>query len=97
MKIGSTSPTALKTFKAPKLSIKVPLANPPKAMKIPADGIPKVHDRWPTEIRQESRRVTGVTPKLLGAYQESPARFIPRTKSLRAMATQKRVGPRGTL
>lgn len=51
----------------------------------------KVSDRWPTEVRQQTRRVTGVTPKLLGAYQESPARFIKRTSSLRVAAGQKKI------
>ncbi len=62
--------------------------------KVPALKIPHVSDRWPTEVKQESRRLTGVTPKVVGAYQESPARFLKRSGSLRVQAGQKMKGPK---
>ena len=79
--------------KAPKAAIPKPMrVAAPKPMKLVAapKSLPtaslKISDKWPTEIRQQNRRITGATPKLLGAYQESPARFIKRTSSLRVQA-----------
>ena len=46
--------------------------------KIKKFKVPKVSDRFPAEVSQENRRLTGVTPKLVKGYQESPARFLPR-------------------
>lgn len=40
----------------------------------------KVPDRFGTEVSQEGRRLTGVTPRLLKSYPESPARLLPRAK-----------------
>ena len=62
---------------------------PPKIAKA------KVSDHYPTEISQEQRRLTGVTRSLLHGYQESPARFLPKTKALQGLAgaTRIRGGP----
>ena len=49
-----------------------------------------VRDGFSSEVRQENRRVTGVTPKAVNAYAESPARFLPRAKTLGALARAKR-------
>jgi len=50
--------------------------------KFPKIKTPKISGRFRTEVSQENRRLTGVTPRLIKAYQESPARFLPRSKSL---------------
>ena len=44
-----------------------------------------VRDRFGTEISQETRRLLGVTPKLLEAYSESPAKFLPKGRGLKQM------------
>jgi hypothetical protein len=58
---------------------KLPNILKPKPPKL---TIPKVRDRFGTEVKQESARLTGVSRKLLGGYQESPARFLPKSRSL---------------
>lgn len=45
-------------------------------------GTGRVKDRFGTEIAQQSSRLTGVNRRLLRGYQESPARFLPKSKSL---------------
>lgn len=71
--------------------IKMAAAKPVKVptMKAPTTKADHISDRWPTEIRQEGRRLTGVTPKVVGAYQESPARYLKRSSSLRVQAGHK--------
>ncbi len=43
---------------------------------------PKVRDRFPAEVKQENTRLTGVSRRLIGGYQETPARMLPKSKSL---------------
>jgi hypothetical protein len=57
----------------------------PKPAKVPQIKVAKVADRFPSEIKQEQRRITGVTPKTVKGYQESPARWLPK-HSLRSAA-----------
>lgn len=57
---------------APKLKL-------PK-LKLPSST--QVSDRWPAEVSQQTRRITGVTPRVVRSYQEAPARFIPRSRGL---------------
>lgn len=59
-------------------------------MKIPKPK--KVSSNFPGEVKQETRRLTGVTPSLLHGYQESPARFLPKVKGgIHGLAGAKRV------
>lgn len=60
------------------------LIRPPKTKKVAK--IKTAPDRYDTEIRMQNRRLTGVTPKLLEAYGQSPARYLKRTNSLRVSA-----------
>ncbi len=55
------------------------------ALKLPKLKLPsstKVSDRWPAEVSQQTRRITGVTPKVVRNYAEAPAKFIPRSRGL---------------
>ncbi len=93
---AAKAPLKVATAKPIKIAAPKPVkvASTPKSLPTAS---PHISDRWPTEVRQESRRITGVTPKLLGAYQESPARFIKRTSSLRVQAGQKKVAGKAAL
>lgn len=73
---------SIKTYK-----LKIP--NPPK-VKVMAN-------RFPTTVNQETRRLTGVTPKLLQAYSNSPARFLKRSSSLRVSAGAHKASPGGQI
>jgi len=53
-----------------------------KFTKPPKPPASKVSDRWPAEVAQQNRRITGVTPRVVRAFQESPAKFIPRSRGL---------------
>lgn len=48
-------------------------------------NIKAVPDHFPSEVTQENRRLTGVTPRLLKSFPESPARYLPRAKGLRGL------------
>lgn len=61
----------------------------PKPHKPPAS---KVSDRWPAQIMQQNRRITGVTPRVVRSYQEAPAKFIPRSRGLLARMAGKGAG-----
>lgn len=50
-------------------------------IKIHAYKPPKLSG-WSSLVNQQNRRTTGVTPRLTDAYQERPARWIQRSKSL---------------
>lgn len=62
-------------------------------MKAPHIPHPKkVSSHFPAEVKQETRRLTGVTPGLLHNYQESPARFLPKIKGgIHGLAGAKRI------
>lgn len=53
-----------------------------KPAKVPKQPAPKVPDRFSAQVKQQTARLTGVSRKLIGGYQESPARFLPKSKSL---------------
>ena len=59
--------------------------------KIPQLAVPRVKDKFPSEIKMQDRRTTGITPHLLGSYPEQPARMVPRSKefNLRGLAGRK--------
>lgn len=42
----------------------------------------RVTDRYLAEVKQQTPRLTGVTPGLLRSFSESPAKFLPRAKGL---------------
>ena len=61
---------------------------------IPKPKLPKPHiqlmpNRAPTEVAQETRRVTGVTPKIIGSYGASPARYLKRSRELAGVKRRK--------
>ncbi len=60
-------------------------------MAWPVKSSTKVPDHYGTLVSQESRRLTGVTPKLTRAYTESPARFLPKANGLRGLARARKV------
>jgi hypothetical protein len=68
---------------------KLPKPTPVKTTPVPRVKVPKVQDSFSTEVHQETRRLTGATPRLLSAYQEKPARFLPKV-TLQSMAGRKR-------
>ena len=43
----------------------------------------------PTEVAQQTRRITGVTPKIIGQYGSSPARYIKRSRELAGVKRKK--------
>lgn len=43
----------------------------------------KVRDAYPAQITMQSKRIAGLTRGLLKNYQESPARFLPRSRGLK--------------
>jgi hypothetical protein len=45
-------------------------------LKVPKPRIPKVSDRYAGDMAAQSRRVTGVTPRTVGAYQSKPYRYL---------------------
>lgn len=49
----------------------------------------KVRDGFPAEVSQENRRITGVTPRRLKAFAETPAKWIPKA-SLKSLMGGKR-------
>jgi len=50
-----------------------------------------------TEMGIQNRRVTGVTRNLLRAYQQSPGRFLPKTKALDVLANMRKPGEKGAV
>ena len=61
-------------------------------MKVPSFKPAKLQlmaNRAPTEVAQQTRRVTGVTPKIIGSYVESPARYIKRSRELAGVKRRK--------
>jgi hypothetical protein len=78
--------------KAPTVLSKIPKLNPVRPQ---GNNLQDVGGRWGQEIIQENRRVTGVTPKLIGSYLGSPARLIPRSHALRALGKAKKVSVKG--
>lgn len=78
--IGAVKPPRLPSFAAPKVAIAKPVKIPAAKAVQPVKVSP-VKENWAGEVKQETRRLTGVTPKLTKAYQESPARWLPRAKS----------------
>lgn len=67
---------------------------PPKSKPVKVQKIKTMPDHYDSEIRMQNRRLTGVTPKVLGSYGESPARWLKRTSALR-MGAGKKVKPSG--
>ena len=67
-------------------------------MKVPTLKLPKPHlqglmqNRAPTEVAQETRRITGVTPKLIGSFGGSPARYLKRSRELAGARKPKTLG-----
>lgn len=53
-----------------------------KLPKLKSPSSTQVSDRWPAEVAQQQRRITGVTPRVVRSYQEAPAKFIPRSRGL---------------
>ena len=53
-------------------------------------GILRVPDHLSQEVKTEFRRTTGITPRMLGAFPESPARLLPKTKGLKALGSSGR-------
>lgn len=65
-------------------------------LKIPkAPTVKTMANRFPTTVNQETRRLGGVTPKLLESYGNTPARFLKRTSSLRVSAGAHKASPGG--
>lgn len=58
-------------------------------ISIPKLKVPKVRDAFPQEVAMEGKRTEGITRGLLRQYQESPARFLPKARGLKAMARMK--------
>ena len=69
----------------------------PKLAAMPRNNLEDVRGKWGTEIRQENRRLTGVTPHLLGAYTGSPARLLPRSHALSGLGRMKKVSVKGKM
>lgn len=61
------------------------------AIKFPKPVKPSTRDPFMTTVSQDTRRIGGVTPKLVESYQERPPRFIKRTSALRTLGMQKKV------
>ena len=77
------------------MSPKPPSLKPPSVpkMKLPKEpkiaGAPSaIPDKFPSEVKMQNRRLTGVTPHLVGLYNQQPARLLPRSKefNLRGLA-----------
>lgn len=66
--------------------------------KVPTLQLPKAHtlrmmaNRAPTEVAQQTRRLTGVTPKIIGSYGSSPARYLKRSRELAGVKRRKVAG-----
>jgi hypothetical protein len=45
---------------------------------------------YPREVAQQTRRLSGDSAKLLRAYQESPARYLPKGRGLRGVGAGKK-------
>jgi hypothetical protein len=48
-------------------------------------------DEFATLVRLQNSRLTGVNRKLLGGYQKSPARYLPKSKAFKKIAGAKQV------
>jgi hypothetical protein len=71
--------------KIPRPAIPAP-TKPPRIAAPSKVAKQRLVDRFPTEVGLENRRLTGVTRKLTGGFQQSPARFLPKTRSLQVLA-----------
>ena len=71
--------------------MKIPTA---KVKNVTAPAAPRNDDRFSSLVRNQTRRVTGVTPKVVGSYAMNPARLIPKSKAFSNLAgmTKKKVG-----
>ena len=69
----------------------------PITIRVPKVKMAPTYKGFQTEQKQENRRVTGVTPKLLQAYDQSPARYLKRTSSLRLSGQGKKIKVGGIL
>lgn len=63
----------------------------PIRLKFPAPKSTPSH--FGSEVSQQTRRITGVTPKILHGFQETPAKWIPKSRAfLKSLAGGKKMG-----